>query len=471
MASEKFTKSVSFKTTDDEKGNVEAVFSVFNNLDSDGDVVLPGAIKSGFKDDQVPMVFAHKWDQPIGKGKIVQEDDKAVFKGKFFMGTEAGKEAYNLAKEMGDLQEWSFGFRINDYEVAEFQKDGESVGDVRYLKDLEVYEVSPVLVGANRQTYTLAIKTGEEAIYESSSEEKAANDEDIFDNEEDAKKRGKELGCEGSHRVRSPDGTYHIPCRSHSIYMRITGQNKAGDYGDDAKAESDVDTIPTDEMAKEAARGLEMRREFGRGGTQIGVARANQLVAKERLSPRTVRRMHSFFSRHEVDKRAEGFRQGEDGYPSAGKIAWLLWGGDAGQRWARRKVRELERAEGKAIEDEMVMFGCCDDCEPLLWGEAKAEVSAKVKKALAEKVKDHNEKHGDKKGKRVTSRMLEAVFKRGVGAYRTNPESVRPSVSGSDQWAYARVNAFLFAVRTGRFKSGKFDLDLLPRDHPLSSKK
>ena len=135
------------------------------------------------------MVFAHKWDQPIGKGKIVQEDEKATFKGNFFMDTEAGKEAYNLAKEMGDLQEWSFGFRINDYEVAEFQKDGESVGDVRYLKDLEVYEVSPVLVGANRQTYTLAIKTGEEAIYESSSEEKAANDEDIFDNEEDAKKK------------------------------------------------------------------------------------------------------------------------------------------------------------------------------------------------------------------------------------------------------------------------------------------
>lgn len=218
MASEKFTKSVEFKTTDDEKGNVEAVFSVFNNLDSDGDVVLPGAIKSGFKDDQVPMVFAHKWDQPIGKGKIVQEDDKAVFKGKFFMGTEAGKEAYNLAKEMGDLQEWSFGFRINDYEVAEFQKDGESVGDVRYLKDLEVYEVSPVLVGANRETYTLAIKSGEEAIYESSSEEKAANENDIFDNEEDAKKRAEELGCSGSHTHEVDGKEVYMPCSTHTAY-------------------------------------------------------------------------------------------------------------------------------------------------------------------------------------------------------------------------------------------------------------
>ncbi len=81
------------------------------------------------------------------------------------------------------------------------------------------------------------------------------------------------------------------------------------------------------------------------------------------------------------------------------------------------------------------------------------------------------DKHGDKKGKRVTQRMLEAVFRRGVGAYHIKPQSVRPNVTGPDQWGLARVNAFLRAVRTGRFQSGKFDLDLLPRDHPLSSKK
>ena len=66
--------------------------------------------------------------------------------------------------------------------------------------------------------------------------------------------------------------------------------------------------------------------------------------------------------------------------------------------------------------------------------------------------------------------MLEAVFRRGVGAYNTNPQSVRPNVRSADQWAYARVNVFLSAVRTGRFKSGKFDTDLLPEGHPLKSK-
>jgi len=104
----------------------------------------------------------------------------------------------------------------------------------------------------------------------------------------------------------------------------------------------------------------------------------------------------------------------------------------------------------------------------------KAELSEQVKEGLAEKVKEHNDKYGDRKGKRVTQRMLEAVFRRGVGAYNTNPTSVRPSVrasGGADRWAYARVNAFLYAVRNNRFRRGRFDRDLLPKDHPLSSDK
>jgi hypothetical protein len=98
-------------------------------------------------------------------------------------------------------------------------------------------------------------------------------------------------------------------------------------------------------------------------------------------------------------------------------------------------------------------------------------ISERVKKALRKKVEDHNEKHGDDARKKVTLRMLIAVFKRGIGAYNTNPGSVRPTVTSADQWAYARVNAFLYACRTLKFRGGKFDLDLLPSAHPLSSKK
>ena len=111
---------------------------------------------------------------------------------------------------------------------------------------------------------------------------------------------------------------------------------------------------PTDAMSSNAKRGLAMRKEFNRGGTAVGVARANQLVRKESLSPDTVLRMYSFFSRHEVDKQGRGFNSGTDGYPSAGKIAWMLWGGDSGFAWSKSKRNQIMRErEGKAEADAL----------------------------------------------------------------------------------------------------------------------
>ena len=100
---------------------------------------------------------------------------------------------------------------------------------------------------------------------------------------------------------------------------------------------------PTDGMKTEAQRGLDWRREFGRGGTEVGIARARDIVNNRDLSDDTVKRMYSFFSRHEVDKQAEGFRPGEDGYPSNGRIAHALWGGDAGYAWSKRLVKMMDK--------------------------------------------------------------------------------------------------------------------------------
>lgn len=104
-----------------------------------------------------------------------------------------------------------------------------------------------------------------------------------------------------------------------------------------------MSNIPTDAMANEAKRGLAWRDEFGRGGTAVGVARARDIKNKKNLSDSTVKRMHSYFSRHEVDKKGKGFKQGEEGYPSNGRIAWALWGGDAGQSWARKKAEAMQK--------------------------------------------------------------------------------------------------------------------------------
>lgn len=67
----------------------------------------------------------------------------------------------------------------------------------------------------------------------------------------------------------------------------------------------EIDLTPTDGMAKEAQKALDWRKDGFDGGTPVGLARARQLVNKQELSPSTVRRMHSFFSRHEVDKKGE----------------------------------------------------------------------------------------------------------------------------------------------------------------------
>jgi len=204
---------------------------------------------------------------------------------------------------------------------------------------------------------------------------------------------------------------------------------------------------PTAGMKEDAQRGLDWRSEFGRGGTEVGIARARDIVNDKNLSEDTVKRMFSFFSRHEVDKEAEGFRPGEDGYPSNGRIAWALWGGDAGFSWSREIVERIKKSEERA-----------------------EDLSDSIMTGLKNKADEHNEKVGDVASKRTTVRTLVAVFRRGVGAYKTNPQSVRPNVTGPDQWAYARVSSFLYALRNGKFRSGKHDTDLLPSGHPMSTK-
>jgi len=222
------SKNIDIELKDD-SGQVEAVFSIFNSLDSDGDVVMPGAVKSGFKNNQVPMVWSHKWDMPIGKGTIAQDDDKAVFKGEFFMDTESGKEAYNLVKNMGDMQQWSFGYKVND---SDFGKANDNVGEetnARYLKDLTVYEVSPVLVGANQDTYTLAIKSNTELLKELASDPEEGSEDECCGS------------CEGKSAKKYGDDEEEMKsCKYHE------GGRCMKDYDDGKKSDEDLEVSQED---------------------------------------------------------------------------------------------------------------------------------------------------------------------------------------------------------------------------------
>jgi len=107
---------------------------------------------------------------------------------------------------------------------------------------------------------------------------------------------------------------------------------------------------PTSGMASAAKRALKWRADGKPGGTLVGLARANQLKDRDPLTASTVLRMYSFFSRHEVDKQATGFNSGEEGFPSKGRVAWDLWGGDGGYSWSTAKRNQIMRErESKAL--------------------------------------------------------------------------------------------------------------------------
>lgn len=100
---------------------------------------------------------------------------------------------------------------------------------------------------------------------------------------------------------------------------------------------------PPADVAAVARKGLALRRKHGRGGTLIGARRASQLANRSTLSLETIRRMKAYFDRHEIDLEAPAAKRGNPGYPSAGLIAWYLWGGTAGRRFAERALRAYER--------------------------------------------------------------------------------------------------------------------------------
>ena len=98
---------------------------------------------------------------------------------------------------------------------------------------------------------------------------------------------------------------------------------------------------PTSKMAANAKLGLRLRDQFGRGGTEVGVRRANQLAERRPLEPADIKSMYSYFARHEVDKNTTRHKWGSTEDPSPGFIAWLLWGGDDGKSWVDRQRKQL----------------------------------------------------------------------------------------------------------------------------------
>ena len=283
-----------------------------------------------------------------------------------------------------------------------------------------------------------------------------------------------------------------------------------------------------------AKKGIELNKKVNnKCATDVGKIRAQQLAQGKPISKETIKRMYSYLSRAE-----EYFNPSDN--EACGTISYYLWGGKAGLRWSKSKLKELgeiELASMKVDDDFAIIMdrlaysskdiaekiakdiGCEGthehDFEGQVWympcekhalaevgprggikkspkapksgtpnknpkgkGTAKGDAStsrgAKVSKqdeaTLKQKSDDFNKRYKDKLGYGVNVGMLKSVFQRGLGAFNV---SHSPKVSNPSQWAFARVNAFMYMVRNGRPQNAKYtgDFDLLPKGHPKSNKK
>ena len=140
---------------------------------------------------------------------------------------------------------------------------------------------------------------------------------------------------------------------------------------------------PTAGMQSAARRAIKLK-EQGKAkgaGTIVGWTRAGQLARGETLSLSTVKRMYSFFSRHEVDKKGKDFNNAEN--PSNGKIMWLAWGGDAGFSWSRKIVNK-EKNMKKSLEVQEVIEEIKDMLSDVVSpAETVVEISDDLEKANA----------------------------------------------------------------------------------------
>lgn len=106
-----------------------------------------------------------------------------------------------------------------------------------------------------------------------------------------------------------------------------------------------IDMTPPKAVGEAAKKGLDLREQHGRGGTEVGVRRARQLSEGKALNARDIKSMYSYFARHEVDKQGKGWNDKEK--PSAGRIAWELWGGEAGKTWVGKVHKQMEDEDEK----------------------------------------------------------------------------------------------------------------------------
>lgn len=314
----------------------------------------------------------------------------------------------------------------------------------------------------------------------------------------------------GKFRIGGGECIYDSEEKANKVWMGLQ-ESFADSYNDYPQAAVD-----------NAKRALKYVAENGWGscGTPVGKARANQLANKENITRDTIARMSSFV-RHQNSKDTP---YGE----GCGGLMWDCWGGTEGIEWASKKLEQIDKGNFKSGVDhylkdgtlwtgpthkvgDILMTGAThtassqdlyhkedlaivgkrgaivgspkapksgsENKNPKGEGSASgkasgkrgAEVTAGQEKTLQAKADEFNKKESNTKYGKAGLGALKSVFQRGLGAFNV---SHSPVVSSPSQWAFARVNAFLYLLKNGRPQNSKYtgDFDLLPNKHPKANK-
>ena len=338
------------KDIDSDKREVAVYLSVFDEIDSDNDIIKRGAFKKSLKERgvnsksnrKIAFLRYHDWEMPIGKFITLEEDDKGLFAVGQLGTSSLGEDAWRDYDE-GIIREHSIGFQyIEDKTKFREDKTLES-GGYYEIKELKLWEGSAVTFGANEHTNVVdvmkaadkpdyALKIFKEIeVLQKSLINGQGTDERLYNIEMKLKYLQSQLlllaEADPSPRQSVESQANETPSKQKDfawskVFNDLEHKETYGDYPQAAK--------------NNAARGIRLNEAVGnKCATAVGKNRARQLVAGESLSLSTLRRTFSYLSR------AEEYYNPSD-TKACGTISYLLWGGLSMKSYCERKLRQID---------------------------------------------------------------------------------------------------------------------------------
>lgn len=467
----------------DAERRVVSGFATLDNIDRQGDRLLAEASRQAFENFRGNVRLMH---QPIPAGKVISFRENSFYDPKtaktysgVFVDAYISKGAESIWQMVldGTLTGFSIGGKIVDSEPS---MDDETEQPIRIVKKYELMELSLVDSPANQFANILSIQKVNDEIV-TTGIATGFSVENIFWCKED--------------EIAITESSELAECVMCHKSMDVIGWVESEDQDKDLEISKAVDSVMQKSMhvgqvhdmeddeedaMKEVITNETATNKNPEQGLPGGVSRAMKPKKKKK-------RMYKVSAGEVSSGDFVAYAVNKDPQPTQyakGKIESIRTSGSVKVRGTNEMVEASsdnpvaivrvyrETSGGKFVPTDRRVAKKLSNLrklKPLKTNMEKAETGSTAR--LQELVTQHNEKYGNVGSKRVTLAMLRQVYNRGIGAYRTNPGSVRPNVASAEQWAFARVNGFLSAVRTGRFKRKPFDTDLLPKGHPLASKK